>query len=209
MAGISRKEITIPNILTFLRILMAITAAILFRENTFHAFAASMLIVASFLDFFDGWYARKFHQTTRLGTHLDPFADKVLIAVVFVVLSFAFRWIWFSLFVAIILLREILITIFRMVVRRKSGDFVPASRLGKLKTTVQCVVGDSLLFYIYIMPGMLPDRNWFIFIVMLATTFVTVDSGLRYLLPRCSDGKKRSVIERLIQSAFGVSAREV
>lgn len=209
MAGISRKEITIPNILTLLRILMAIAAAIMFREKTFPAFAASMLIVASFLDFFDGWYARKFHQTTRLGTHLDPFADKVLIAVVFVVLSIAFRWIWFSLFVAIILVRELLITIFRMIVRRKSGDFVPASKLGKLKTTVQCVVGDSLIFYIYIMPGMLPDHNWFIFTVMLATTFITVDSGLRYLLPRCQDGKKRSVIERLIQSIFGVSAREV
>ncbi|MBN1163089.1 MAG: CDP-diacylglycerol--glycerol-3-phosphate 3-phosphatidyltransferase [Candidatus Krumholzibacteriota bacterium] len=209
MPIVSRREITVPNILTLLRIIMALVSAIFFMRGERRALAASILIVASLLDYFDGWYARKFHQTTRLGSHLDPFADKVLISVIFIALSFTFRWNWFSFFVAVMLFREVLITVFRMRVRRKSGDFIPASRLGKLKTTVQCVVGDSLLFYIFIHPGRQPSHNYFIFALMMLTMFITVDSGLRYLLPCCSDGKKRSALERLIQWIFGVRAREV
>jgi hypothetical protein len=47
-----------------------------------------------------------------------------------------------------------------------------------------------------------------VFAAMTAAVFVTVDSGLRYLLPRCPDGKKRSVTERLLLYLFGIGARE-
>ena len=119
-----------------------------------------------------------------------------------------FDWSWFYYFVVIILIREVSITVYRMMVRRKSGEFVPASKLGKVKTTIQCIVGDALLFYIFIMPGKLPPRNWEIFSVMALTMCVTVDSGLRYLLPSCPDGKKRSVIERLVQWVLNPRAGE-
>ena len=70
-------------------------------------------------------------------------------------------------------------------------------------------MGGPLIFYIYLYPGMIPENHRMIFVAMLLTTFITVDSGLRYVLPSCSDGKKRSVIERLMQHVFGVGAREV
>lgn len=209
MRLISRGDLTVPNTMTVIRILMAAGAAHLFMTGGSGVIATILCIIASILDYFDGWYARKFRQFTKLGAHLDPFADKVLIAVIFISLSLTLRWTWFSLFIIAMLIREVVITVYRFAVRRKSGVFVPASRLGKVKTTVQCLVGNSILFYIYIYPGRPPQEGWLIFTVMMVTLFITVDSGLRYILPSCSDGKKRSVIERLFQWIFGIRAREV
>ena len=205
---IRKSDVTVPNVLTVLRILMAVSAIFLIGKADYSRLGASMLITASFLDYFDGWYARKFKQVTKLGTHLDPFADKVLMAVIFISLGRAFAWTWFYYFVAVIMLREIIITVYRMIVRRRSGEYIQASRLGKIKTIVQSVVGDLLLFYIYFYPGKIPDHNWLIFSVMAIVMFITVDSGLRYILPRCSDGKKRSVLERVSKWIFGALAGE-
>ncbi len=188
---------------------MALAAGILFILHWGEEAASLMCIFASILDYFDGWYARKFKQSTKLGAHLDPFADKVLIAIIFLSLSFILHWLWFVIFVGMILLREALITIYRIEKRRISGVFTPASKMGKIKTAVQCIVGSSLLFYIYIYPGKIPTNMWFVFFIMTVTLFITVDSGLRYLLPSCSDGKKRSAFERLCQWIFGSRAKEV
>ena len=210
MRRIERRDITVPNVLTVLRMLMAMAAALLMIFGTGRmVIAASLLLVAMLLDSFDGWYARKFHQTTSLGAHLDPFADKVMIAVIFVALALELRSQWFTFFVCVILARELVITLYRWRVHERSGTLVPASLLGKVKTVVQCIVGGSLIFYIYLYPGTIPEDHRAIFVAMLLTTFVTVDSGMRYVLPSCRDGKKRSVVERLIQHVFGVGAREV
>ena len=205
----SRKDITVPNALTLFRILLALFAAVLFISGQHYALAAWMCVVASLLDYFDGWYARRFHQKTRLGAHLDPFADKVLIGVIFVTVATAIGSGWFSLFVALILLRETALTIYRVIRRKRSGTFTPASMLGRVKTFVQCLVGNGLLLYIYVYPAKLPEQSLFLFIIMIVTLSLTLDSGVRYLLPRCSDGKQRSGFERLARWIFGVRAREV
>jgi CDP-diacylglycerol--glycerol-3-phosphate 3-phosphatidyltransferase len=200
MRKIERRDLTVPNVLTVLRILMALAAAaLLFSGSGHRTLAATLLLSSMLLDYFDGWYARRFHQTTSLGAHLDPFADKVMIAVIFITLMLDFRSAWFSLFVCVILVREMIITIFRWRVHERSGTLVPASPLGKIKTVIQCIVGGALIFYIYIYPGTVPESRQLIFIAMLLTTVITLDSGLCYVLPASSDGKKRSVMERLIQ----------
>ena len=168
-----------------------------------------MCIVASLLDYFDGWYARRFRQKTKLGMHLDPFADKVLIAVVFITIATVLRHTWFSFLVALLLLREIAVTWYRTVRRKRSGQLTPASTMGKIKTFIQCAVGDGLLFYIFIHPQRVPERNIFLFIIMIVTVSVTLDSGMRYLLPKCRDGKRRSLLERLGRWIFTTRAREV
>jgi CDP-diacylglycerol---glycerol-3-phosphate 3-phosphatidyltransferase len=210
MRSIEKRYITVPNVLTVIRMLLALAAAILLLSGKEQrTLAATFLLVAMLLDYFDGWYARKYHQTTSLGAHLDPFADKVMIAVLFVTLALEFRTIWFTFFVCLILARELGITIYRWRVHKRSGSLVPASIMGKLKTVIQCIVGGSIIFYIYIYPGRMPVNHMTIFIAMLVTSFVTVDSGLRYVLPSCRDGKKRSGLERLIQHVLGIGAREV
>ncbi len=205
----SRSDITVPNVLTLLRILLAIFAAVLFTRGQHYALAAWMCVVASLLDYFDGWYARRFHQKTRLGAHLDPFADKVLIGVIFVTAAAAIRSGWFSYFVVLILLRETALTVYRVIRRKRSGTFTPASMLGRVKTFAQCLVGNGLLLHIYVYPAKLPEQSIFLFIIMIVLLSLTLDSGMRYLLPRCSDGKQRSGFERLARWMFGIRAREV
>lgn len=205
----SRRDITVPNGLTLFRILLAAYAAVLFARGQHHAPAAWMCVAASLLDYFDGWYARRFHQKTRLGAHLDPFADKVLIGVIFVTAAAAIRSYWFSFFVAMILLREVILTVYRYVRRKRSGTFTPASALGRVKTFVQCLVGNGLLLYIFVYPAKLPEQSPLLFIIMIVTLVLTLDSGIRYFLPRCSDGKQRSGFERLARWIFGIRAREV
>ncbi|MDD3642443.1 MAG: CDP-diacylglycerol--glycerol-3-phosphate 3-phosphatidyltransferase [Candidatus Krumholzibacteria bacterium] len=206
---ISRQDVTVPNALTVLRIIIALSAgALLMRSRQNGMLAAVLVVAASLLDFFDGWYARRYRQTTRLGVHLDPFADKVLISVIFISLAREIASPWFSLFVGIIVLREASITIYRMILHRRSGSLLAASMLGKAKTVIQCVVGCGLMFYIYVYPGRIPGNTAAVFALMAFAVFVTIDSGLRYLLPRCQDGKKRSVTERLLLYLFGFGARE-
>jgi CDP-diacylglycerol--glycerol-3-phosphate 3-phosphatidyltransferase len=188
--------------------MMAFAAGLLFYLQRDNSLASWLCIAAAVLDFFDGWYARRFRQTTKLGAHLDPFADKVLIAVIFVSLAYTFKWAWFTFFVAIILLREVMITVYRVVRRRRMGAFTPANSLAKAKTALQCLVGSGLLLYTNVYPGAVPSHAHFIFIAMMAVLFITVDSGMRYVLPSCADGKKRSALERLGQWIFNVSAKE-
>jgi CDP-diacylglycerol--glycerol-3-phosphate 3-phosphatidyltransferase len=205
----SRSDITVPNALTCFRVVLASLAAVLFILERSTAFAAWICITASLLDYFDGWYARRYHQKTRLGAHLDPFADKVLIGVMFITAAAIMRSVWFYFFVVMIIIREVAITVYRFVKRRRSGLFTPASGLGRIKTFVQCIVGDGLLFYIFIHPRKVPEQNMFLFIIMIVTLSVTIDSGMRYVLPRCHDGKKRSILERLAHWIFAIRAREV
>jgi CDP-diacylglycerol--glycerol-3-phosphate 3-phosphatidyltransferase len=209
MRRIERRDLTVPNVLTVLRIFMTIAAGLILILNyELRTLAAAILLVAMLLDYFDGWYARRFQQTSRLGAHIDPFADKVMITVIFVTIAFEMKSAWFTLLVSVILARELTMTIYRWRVHEQSGALIPASPLGKFKTVIQCIVGGSMIFYIYVYPGGLPDNRTAVFTAMVITVFITVDSGLRYLLPSCRDGKKRSVVERLIQFVFGFGTRE-
>lgn len=209
MRAFRRQDVTVPNALTVLRIVIAVAAGLLLARSRDHGMTAAVLLFsAALLDFFDGWYARRFRQTTRLGVHLDPFADKVLISVIFIALAREMKTPWFSLFVAVIVAREAGITIYRMALHRRSGSLLAASLMGKIKTVIQCVVGCGLMAYIYIYPGGTPGSTIPVFVAMAVAAFVTIDSGLRYVLPRCHDGKKRSVTERLLLYLFGIGTRE-
>ena len=199
---------TVPNILSFIRIITAVAALFVIRDGRYAAAAAWMLILASVLDYLDGWYARKYNQETGLGAHLDPLADKVLVAVTFIVLCDALQSRWFNAFVAVILAREAVMLFYRPIVAMRYGNSMAAGRFGKVKTTVQYIVADVMLFHIFIYPGNIPESNWLIFAGIAATALITVDSGLRYMLPACRDGKKRSMIERLLQFVSGVMTKE-
>lgn len=80
------KVITVPNLLTFLRMaLIPVFASLLFYGNS--GWALIVFLVAGISDGVDGFVARRFNQESELGTILDPIADKLLMTTAFIILT--------------------------------------------------------------------------------------------------------------------------
>jgi CDP-diacylglycerol--glycerol-3-phosphate 3-phosphatidyltransferase len=134
----------IPIALTLIRIvLVPLVIVFLISSDRVHVLiAAAIFLAASLTDWLDGLIARRTNQVTRLGTLLDPVADKLLVAAAMVSLvqvDMVPAWMaW------VIIGRELAVTGLRGVAL-SMGVVVPASRLGKLKTVMQYVALTLLI----------------------------------------------------------------
>lgn len=176
------KIYTIPNIITFIRIiLIPIILYLLFSENPNIVLIAGLLfIVSSVSDYFDGYLARTLNQSSKLGTLLDPIADKLLIASVIVVL--VDTGVISNIHVVpaiVILLREIAISGLREFLAKLNTD-MPVSKLAKYKTTFQMV---SLSILIISLGFELNDLLWNIGLITLwIAAIITLLSGYNYMV---------------------------
>ncbi len=163
-----------PNYLTVVRILL-IPAAVwaLFHDegNLWQIIAWSAFFTLGMTDILDGHWARKSNRTTALGAFLDPVADKALIGSAMISLVILDRFsIWVT---AIILFREIGITIFRILVIK--DGVIPASKGGKIKALTQ---NFGVGFYILPLPEYLhTPRDIFMGIAVA----LTITSGIDYI----------------------------
>ena len=175
------KIYTIPNIITFIRIiLIPIILYLLFSENpNIVLLAGGLFIISSISDYFDGYLARVLNQSSKLGTLLDPIADKLLIASVIVVLVDTNVISNLHVIPAIIiLLREIAISGLREFLAKMNTD-MPVSRLAKYKTTFQMV---SLSILIISLGFQLNDFLWNLGLVTLwIEAIITLLSGYNYM----------------------------
>jgi CDP-diacylglycerol--glycerol-3-phosphate 3-phosphatidyltransferase len=144
---------TVPNVLTALRIIMAMYAAALFMAQSQEKLAVILCVIAALLDAFDGWYARTFSQCSKLGKHLDPLADKLLMAVVYALIAVKMNSLAVWILVGLIAVREIGLTLFRAYSLRRYKTFIPANRWGKVKMILQSTVGIVLIAYAYFWNG--------------------------------------------------------
>lgn len=139
---------TIPNILTILRLLAAPMVAVMFLY--FHRpwadwFALVLFISAAVTDWFDGYLARAWKQTTKLGTMLDPIADKAMVVIALaVILGYSSMSPWLVLPTTMILFREVFVSGLREFLGDTAGT-LKVTRLAKWKTTAQ-MVAIAVLF---------------------------------------------------------------
>ena len=135
----------IPILLTWLRVLLIpIFTALFYLPNNWIApqttnwVAASIFAIAAITDWFDGYLARRWQQTSDFGAFLDPVADKLMVAVALILLVSLNRT--HAIFAMIIIGREITISALRewMAQMGKRGS-VAVATIGKLKTTAQMV----------------------------------------------------------------------
>jgi len=126
--------------LTYLRVALVpvVMALVLADDRVSHAdaIAAGLFAVAAASDFFDGYLARRWKQTTTLGSFLDTTADKLLVSGVLLALvevGRASAWIAF-----VIVGRELLILGLRGAVAA-DGTVIKPSPWGKLKANAQFV----------------------------------------------------------------------
>ncbi len=139
---------TIPNILTILRLLAAPGVAVMFlyfNRPWADWFALVLFISAAITDWFDGYLARAWKQTTKLGTMLDPIADKAMVVIaLMVIVGYSSMSPWLVLPATVILFREVFVTGLREFLGDTAGT-LKVTKLAKWKTTAQ-MVAIAVLF---------------------------------------------------------------
>ncbi len=188
---------TLPNKLTLGRILvvpvMIVIACIpylnghtIFLGVTYANFINFILFVlASITDFLDGYIARKYNLVTTFGKFADPLADKMLVLTSLMILMVQFSIASFGDFrleivplwaVAIILIRELMVSGIRLVAAQK-GEVIAAGMAGKVKTFVTMIaIGIAFL-------AGLDNVVAIISLVMIyVSVILTVYSGVVYFI---------------------------
>ena len=148
----------VPNILTMLRIaLIPVFVGIFYLpKGAFDSFgfpshwansmAASIFAIAAFTDWLDGYWARKFNQSSNFGAFLDPVADKLMVAAALIVLV-EFERIG-AVIALIIIGREIAISALReWMAGAGERSSVAVAQMGKIKTGAQMLAILLLLYY--------------------------------------------------------------
>ena len=138
---------SLPNILTFLRILLTpIFIICLFGEfELAKLWALVIFVVASITDAYDGYYARKNNLVTDAGRFLDPLADKILVSSAFI--SFAIMDLIDFWMVGLIIFRDLFVTGLRMIMSR-NGLNMMTSNIAKSKTSAQIGIIIFTLLYL-------------------------------------------------------------
>jgi cardiolipin synthase len=137
----------LPNNLTYGRLVAVpvVAGLLLWGGDGARWLALIIFILAAVTDFFDGYLARKWGQQSALGRMLDPIADKVLVAVILLVLAadrtISGGHIWAAI---IILSREVLVSGLREFLAELRVS-VPVTKVAKWKTTVQLIAVGFLI----------------------------------------------------------------
>ncbi len=141
--------LNLPNLLSLLRIaiipLLVVTFYLPF--DWARPLTAVLFGIAGLTDWLDGYLARKWEQTSRMGAFLDPVADKLIVAAVLVLLVADAGSLWVTIPALIIISREITISALReWMAEVGQRSKVAVSYLGKVKTTTQIIALLLLLF---------------------------------------------------------------
>ena len=169
----------IPNILTLFRIFLV--PVFIFQLLVEHNYLVSFIIftIASVSDWADGYFARKFNVVSRFGTFFDPLADKFLVLSAFI--SFLYIDSLSSIdsikvwMVAIIALRDLSITILRIIINSKGSHVLVTTNLAKMKTALQFISINFILLTL-----IMSNHFEFIYYLMIITTAITLYTGLHY-----------------------------
>lgn len=135
--------ITLPNIISILRICLTALFIIMFSYNRFK-FAIVLLLILIFSDFLDGFLARILKQKTKLGSFLDPLADKTFVISVITVLMLRQYIPWW--FFSIILAREVLVIAGWIITYQQTTVLAAKPRfLGKISVCLEMITSACVI----------------------------------------------------------------
>jgi cardiolipin synthase len=175
----------IPILLTWLRVaLIPLVVGVFYLPelglSRYEQGVASTIIfiVAAATDWFDGFLARRWNQTSAFGAFLDPVADKLMVTGALLVLVHLDRV--HPIFAFVIIGREITISALReWMAQIGASKSVAVSSLGKVKTMAQMIAIPMLLFYDTLW-GRIDTRFWGLVLLVIAA-LLTVWSMFYYL----------------------------
>jgi CDP-diacylglycerol--glycerol-3-phosphate 3-phosphatidyltransferase len=184
-------KLNVANIFSMLRIIISpVFFVLLISGSDTAVIAASILyLIAALTDFFDGWFARKYHEVTLTGKFIDPLADKFLTSFAFIAFSImGIVPLWMTI---IIILRDVMTTTMRVIAG--SGQLViKTSWPAKTKTFIQMVFIAIVIFLLFLL-AVVDDNETkaFIssvifsditFLVMLGITILTIWTAIEYIM---------------------------
>lgn len=141
-----------------------------------HLLAAILFAIASLTDWLDGFLARKLNQSSEFGAFLDPVADKLLVAVMLIMLVSVYPPLLLA--AGIIIAREILVSALREWMAAKGlREKVAVKFSGKLKTTVQML---AIMTFLLANPN-LPE--WVLLLgygLIYLAAVLSISSGVQY-----------------------------
>jgi cardiolipin synthase len=166
---------SVPNLLTLARlVLVPVVAYFLIRQD--YEVALPIFLVAALTDFADGYIARRFKLTSRLGAALDPIADKLSMLVTTVALAWlGLMPIWLA--VAIVA-RDIVIVAGALAYRVAIGPLeVTPTRLSKINTFLEF----ALLLLVMAGAAQWIDVDAWMPTAFLAVFATVIASGAQYV----------------------------
>ena len=171
--------LNLPNLLSIFRIMLVppLVVVLLTKFEGKEWWGLGLFLLAAVMDFFDGYLARRRQQVTRLGTLLDPAADKILISAAFISLVELDPHVVPAWMVVVIIAREFAVTSLRGFAAAENL-VIPAGMSGKIKTIVQIVSISLLIIHSQIsrlFPHLAPISLW-------VTVAITVYSGAEYFV---------------------------
>ena len=170
-----KRIFTVPNQLTFLRLGFLPFFIIAIRYSRYD-WALALLIAAGLSDALDGVLARKMNQKTRLGSFLDPIADKLLLSSSYFMLALKGKIAWWL--TILVLGRDVLILTACAVILLVVGHMTfPPSIFGKLNTTFQILL--VLVVILSALTANAPLRIARMLLIYLVAAF-TIVSGFHY-----------------------------
>jgi cardiolipin synthase len=128
---VSSRIVTIPNILSLLRLLLIPVFLVLLVLGHF-GWALLLIAVSAITDFVDGYVARHFNQVSRLGQLLDPAVDRLFILSTLLGLGYVDVLPWWL--VAVIIARDVLLLVLGVVLANHRFGPLPVHHLGKMGT---------------------------------------------------------------------------
>jgi cardiolipin synthase len=169
------KARDLPNIITFVRFLLVPPVVLLLLYRRYDA-ALLVFALAGFSDALDGYLAKHYHWTSRLGALLDPLADKLMLVSAFVTLA------WLGLIpiwlVGLIILRDVVIVTGAIVYNMRIQKLEAApSAVSKLNTLAQILLVLAVMFSqaIRALPSFWMD------VLIYGVLLTTLWSGLDYV----------------------------
>ncbi len=165
---------TVPNLITAIRIILAPVFIIYLINDQFLA-ALIVFLLCAVSDGLDGMVARLMDQKSRLGAYLDPIADKLLLVAAFVTL--AIRGALPAWLTVLVFSRDIMILLGILVLFLNRLEFaIKPSTLSKVTTWLQFITIVAALSKAY-----LPSLVRFHPFIFYITALLTISSGLHYM----------------------------
>lgn len=150
MGELFKKEncMTVPNLLSLLRLLLIPVILWLYLGRNDHLAAAAFIGISGLTDVADGYIARRFHQISDLGKLLDPLADKLtqMAMLLCLVTRYAALWMVIGLFAV----KELISWILGALVICREHGIRSARWFGKVNTVVLYLVLAALFLFPHI-----------------------------------------------------------